>query len=466
MVVVVLCVAQFVVVLDATIVAITLPSVQADFGMSTSTLGWVITAYTLTFGGCLLAAGRIADRVGRRKVFVTGLVVFGVASLGCGLAPNAAALLAGRAVQGVGAALVSPSALALLTTARPTGRARTQALGWWTAAAAGGGASGWVLGGLLSGSVGWRWVFLVNTPVCVAALAVAPRVLREQRVPGSSDLDLAGALLATSALAALVLGLTLWPSQGFLGSGTIASLVVAVLLGTAFACVEARARDPLLTPALLRRPGVLEPNLVALVLTASTTPAMFFCTLYAQRVLGLDPLIAGLLFPPFNLAVIAGSLAGPRTAAAIGERRAMAAGLGAVAVGALALLGLAPDSSPLPWVLAGFVVMGFGLGVAAVASTARGTAALAGDDQGVASGLLSTSAQLGTVLGLAVLTPVSAARTAALPPGAAAEVAGYRVGFVLAAAVAAVTAAAIGLAAAHSSRQEQPATRRESASCV
>src|SRR5918912_3368113 len=177
------CVAQFVVVLDATIVAIALPAVKADLGLSTAALGWVITAYTLTFGGCLLAAGRIADRVGRRTVFVAGLLVFGLASLACGLAPNEIALLAGRAAQGVGAALVSPSALALLTTARSTGRARARALGWWTAAAAGGGASGWILGGLLSGSVGWRSVFLVNVPVCLAALAAAHRVLQERRVP-------------------------------------------------------------------------------------------------------------------------------------------------------------------------------------------------------------------------------------------------------------------------------------------
>src|SRR5919199_1789058 len=407
MVVVVLCVAQFVVVLDATIVAITLPSVQADFGMSTAALGWVISAYTLTFGGCLLAAGRIADRVGRRVVFVAGLVVFGLASLACGLAPNEIALLAGRAAQGVGAALVSPSALALLTTARSTGQARARALGWWTAAAAGGGASGW---------------------------------------------DIGGAVLATGSLASFVLGLTLWPSQGLLARSTIASLGAAAVLAGAFACVEARAEDPLLTLALLRRPGVLEPNLVALVLTASTTPAMFFCTLYAQHVLGLSPLIAGLLFAPVNLAVIAGSLAGPPAAAAIGERRAMVAGLGAVAAGALALLGVTPGSLPLPLLLGGFVVMGSGLGVASVASTARGTAALAGADQGVASGLLSTSAQLGTVLGLAVLTPVSAARTAALGPGAAAQVAGYRLGFALAATVAALTAAAVALAYARSGK--------------
>src|SRR3954454_21354968 len=200
-VVVLVCVAQFVVVLDATIVAIALASIQGDLGLSTTALGWVITAYTLTFGGCLLAAGRTADRVGRRRVFVAGLVVFGLASLACGLAPNEIALLAGRAAQGVGAALVSPSALALLTTARPTGHARARALGWWTAAAAGGGASGWVLGGLLSGSVGWRSVFLVNVPVCLAALVVAPRVLHERRVPGRPALDIGGAVSATGSLA-------------------------------------------------------------------------------------------------------------------------------------------------------------------------------------------------------------------------------------------------------------------------
>jgi MFS family permease len=167
------CVAQFVIVLDVTIVAIALPAVQADLGFSATTLGWVITAYTLVFGGCLLAAGRLADRIGRRRTFTLGLAVFAAASLACGLAPNATFLLAARAVQGIGAALVSPAALALVTSANHGPRA----LGWWTAAAAGGGASGWVLGGVLSGLLDWRWVFLVNVPVCAAAAALAPRVL-------------------------------------------------------------------------------------------------------------------------------------------------------------------------------------------------------------------------------------------------------------------------------------------------
>ena len=301
-----LCVAQFVVVLDVTIVAIALPAMQEHFALSTTALGWVITAYTLTFGGCLLAAGRFADRVGRRRVFVAGLVVFTFASLGCGLAPSGAVLLAARAMQGLGAALVSPAALALLVTHTNVPDVRTgfiregrsslraRAVGWWTAAAAGGGASGWVLGGLLSGLLDWRWVFFVNVPICAAAALVAPRVLPERRGPAPARLDVAGALLATGGLAALVLALSLAQLRGPLARETLGALAAAIALLAAFARVEAAAEDPLLGRGLLRRAGVVEPNAVAAVLTATTTPPMFLCTLYAQRVLGLAPEAAGL----------------------------------------------------------------------------------------------------------------------------------------------------------------------------
>jgi EmrB/QacA subfamily drug resistance transporter len=455
--VVVLCVAQFVVVLDATIVAITLPAVQADLGLSTTALGWVITAYTLTFGGCLLAAGRLADRAGRRRTFVIGMGLFGVASLACGLAPTGAALLAGRAVQGLGAALVSPAALALLTTARSQGPARARALGWWTAAAAGGGASGWVLGGLLSGLLDWRWVFFVNLPACAAAAGLAPRVLAERRDASPAQLDVAGTVLATGGLGALVLALTLGQSEGPAARETLGALAAAIALLAAFARVEARAADPLLSPALRRRPGVAEPNVVAAVLTASTTPPMFFCVLYAQDVLRLGATTAGLLCPPFNLAVIAGSLAGPRVSDRLGDRRAMGAGLAAVSAGALTLTAIAPGASPLASLVGGFAVMGGGLGVASVASTAGGTAALSSDDQGLASGLLSTSAQVGTVLGLAVLVPIAAARTAAVGAGPSGDVAGYRLGFMLAAALAAIAAAVVGGRARRAIRRGSPA---------
>ena len=406
MLVALLCLAQFVIVLDATIVAIALPAMRADLGLTTTTLGWVITAYTLAFGGCLLAAGRLADRTGRRRAFAAGLALFALASLACGLAPSGGALLAARAVQGLGAALVAPAALALLMTVRPAGRARARALGWWTAAAAGGGASGWVLGGVLSGLLGWRWVFLVNVPVCALAAALALRLLPEGRAPSTARPDLAGAALATTGLAALVYALTSAAVRGPGATLTLAALSPAGVLFGTLARVEARAADPIIDLGLLRRCGAVEPNVVAAVLTAATTPPMFLCTLYAQDVLGLAPAAAGLLFPPFNLAVVAGSLAGPRVAAALGERRAMAAGLLGVAAGALALLAIAPGRNALASLAGGFVLLGAGLGVASVASTARGTAALDRGEQGLASGLLASSAQIGTVLGLAVARPV------------------------------------------------------------
>ena len=422
-----LCVAQFVVVLDATIVAIALPAMGEALGLGPAGLAWVVTAYTLAFGGCLLSAGRLADRAGRRRVFAAGLLLFAGASLACGLAPSGAVLLAGRALQGLGAALVAPSALALLTALHPEGRPRARALAWWTAAAAGGGASGWVLGGLLSGLLDWHWVFLVNVPVCLAAAAGAPRLLTECRERSPAPPDLPGAVLATAGLAGLVLALT---------AGTPAVLVLAAAAFALFAAVERRAPDPLLPLAALRRPQVATPNLVALVLTATTTPPMLLCTLHAQEVLGLDPVAAGLLFPPFNLAVVAGSLGGPRVARALGRNGAMAAGLAGVAAGALALRGIAADATTLGVLIAGFALMGGGLGIASVASTALGTEALDAGRQGVASGLITTSAQVGTALGLAVIVPLAAAGAA----GAEAHVEGYRVGFTAAAAIAAAAA--------------------------
>jgi MFS family permease len=426
------CVAQFVIVLDVTIVAIALPVIQDDLGLSTTALGWVITIYTLLFGGCMIAAGRVADRHGRRRTFVAGLATFAVASAACGLAPTGAALLAARALQGLGAALVSPAALALVTDAKPNGPARARALGWWTAAAAGGGASGWVLGGVMSDALGWRSVFLVNVPVCLAAAALAPRVLRESRDRQAAPIGATAAALATGGLAAGLLALTLIERHGPLSVPTAASLAAAVILLAAFIHLERRSTHPLLDRRHLRRRGVRTPNAVAAVLTAATTPPMFLAILHAQHVLGLEPAEAGLLFPPFNLAVIAGSLLGPGIVARTGERAAMIGGLATVAAGALALHAVGPDVPPVPSLLGGFTLLGAGLGAASVASTMRGTAALEQQDQGLASGLLATSAQLGTALGLAIIVPL------ATTPGASLET-----GFTLAAALASGAALAV-----------------------
>ena len=302
-----------------------------------------------------------------------------------------------------------------------------------------------MLGGVLSGLLDWRWVFLVNLPVCVAAAALAPRILRERRDPTPADPDLGGALLATLGLAALVLALTLAGEHGPLASSTLAALGATVVLLAALARTERRVRDPLLDRAVLRRFDVAGPNVVAAVLTAATTPPMLLCILHAQEVLGLGPVAAGLLFPPFDLAVVAGSLAGPRVVSAVGAWRAMAGGLVAVAAGALALLAIAPGVPAVPTLLGGFVLLGAGLGVASVASTTRGTEALDGARQGLASGLLATSAQVGTSLGLAVVVPLAAARTDALGGGPAAQVAGFELGFVLAAALAGATGLGLAL---------------------
>ena len=318
----------------------------------------MITAYPLTFGGCLLAAGRLADRVGRRRAFMTGLSLFGLASLACGLASSGAVLLSARALRtrrsgpdrSVGPGLAHD---------RTAARARPLAgLGWWTAAAAGGGASGWMLGGVLSGLLGWRWVFLVSVPACAAAIFAASSALCEWRDPAPASLDLAGAALVTTGLGALVYAFTSAEATGPTTVQTLASFAAAIVLLAAFARVEARAADPLLGGPLLRRPDVIEPNVVAAVLAATTSPAMFFCILYAQEVRDLKPIEAGLLFPPFNISVIAGSPLGPRVVAALGERGAMTAGLLAVAAGASALLAIAPTAGVLPSLLGGFVLMG------------------------------------------------------------------------------------------------------------
>jgi hypothetical protein len=372
-----LCVAQFVVVLDVTIVAIALPAIRRDLGFEPADLQWVLSAYTLTFGGGLLLAGRVADLYGARRAFRSGLLLFAVASLACALAPTAAALIAARAVQGAGAALVAPSALALLVAAEPAGSARSRALAIWTAAAAGGGASGWVLGGLITSGPGWEWVFAVNVPIGLAGAALAGRLLPSDDPRGEGGLDLPGALTFTIGLGAVLLGLS---------RGWVLPVAAGLLMLVLFTRIQRRSPNPLLPPGELRRPGLARGSLVALAITGTTSPAMFLAVLHAHTA-------NGLIFAPLNVAVIAGSLASPKVP------RAMPAGLAAIAAGC-ALLAL---EAPL---LPALVVMGAGLGVASVASTKAGV----GDEaQGLASGVLNTAAQLGTAIGLAVIVAPAAA---------------------------------------------------------
>jgi EmrB/QacA subfamily drug resistance transporter len=407
-----LCVAQYVVVLDVTIVAVALPTIQRALEFADASLQWVIVAYTICFAALLTVAGRAADLRGRRRVFVLGVALFGAASLACGLAPSAAALVGTRAAQGLGAAALSAAALALLTATFSADGERERAVAAWTAAAAGGGASGWVLGGLITEALDWRWVFFANVPLALAALAAVPRLLppdagRDHPAP-PAPLDLTGAATLASGLAALVLALASIERHGALSPLVLGTLGSAVVLLTAFVANERRVRDPLVPAATLRRPGFAAALAGATVLTATTTPAMFLAMLLQQRVLGYSPAEAGLGSAPFNVAVIAGSAAGPALSRLAGPVRAIAAGLLAIAAGAGVLAAGGAETAYVQ-VLAALALMGAGLGCAAVASTTLGTAALAGRDQGLASGLLGTAAQVGTVLGLAIVVPLAAA---------------------------------------------------------
>ena len=393
-----LCSAQFLLVLDVTIVAVTLPTVRRELGFTAAGLQWVVSAYTLAFGGLLVAAGRAGDLFGRRRLFALGLALFGAASLACGLADSPAVLVASRGVQGVGAALAAPAALALLTVAFAEPAERRRAVAWWTAAAAGGGASGWVLGGVLTEALGWRAVFLVNVPLCIAAVGLIARVLEESRGPRTS-LDLGGAVAVTTGLALTVLGFTLVESRGIADPVGLASLGGGAVALAGFVVVERRAPHPILPPWAIRRPGFIPAAVTAAALTGSTSSAMFLALLYQQEEMGRSALEAGLWSAPLNVAVIAGSFLGARGRPSF----VMPAGLVAVAAGALVLVTLSSAGFALS-----FVLMGAGLGAAAVASTASGTDALPEEEQGIASGVLNAAAQIGTALGLAVIVTLAA----------------------------------------------------------
>ena len=424
------CVAQFVVVLDLTIVTMALPAIRPALRFSEAGQQWIFTAYALAFGGLLICGGRLADVFGRRRIFLIGLGLFTVASIGCALARSAEILVAARVIQGAGAALLSPAALGLLTTLTEPGEERRRAVGWWTAVAAGGGASGWVLGGLITEYAGWRWVFAVNAPIGLVALVLGPLVLPAgKRRPGPARLDLGGALTATAGLSLLVYGLTSAGERGLSQPSSWLPLLLASAILMIFVRHESRTVDPLLPLGLLRSRPVAAANLTAAAIPAATSPAMYLCVLYVQQVLRVPTGRASLLFPALNLAVIAGSLAGPRLLNRLGARRTLLAGFAGIGGGIASLLALPPEGLPVAQLIAAFVVMGAGLGVASVASTQTGTDAADPEYRGVASGVLNSAAQIGTAVGVALLLPLAAA--AGLN-----TMAGYHLGFAGAVAIA------------------------------
>jgi EmrB/QacA subfamily drug resistance transporter len=412
-----LSVSQFVDVLSVTIAIVALPSIQSELDVSDLDLQWAVSIYALFFGGFVMLTGRAADLYGRRKLFMAGLALFASASLACGLAKSIGVLVVARAAQGLGAAVVVPAALAILTTIFPEGAARNRALGIWTAAAAGGGAAGFFLGGVITGALGWPWVFLVNVPVAVLGVALAPILLTESREPVTSRrLDIPGATTATVGLLSLIYGFTRAQDAGLTSLASSGSLVLGVLLLVSFGFIEQRAKDPIAPLNVFRSHSFVGANVVAFVLTGVTSPAAVLATLYLQRVENYSVTSAGSAFVPFSLLVIVGSFSGSRLIGRIGGRTTMVSGLVVVAV-ALIVLARISVAGGLAYVVIGVALCGLGLGLASVASTAVGTSAASSHEQGLAAGLLNTAAQVGTAIGIAALATIAAARTAALASG-------------------------------------------------
>jgi EmrB/QacA subfamily drug resistance transporter len=418
-VLVLICLAQFMVVLDATIVNVALPSIQADLHLSDSSLQWVVNAYTLVFGGFLLLGGRLGDLLGRKRLFLVGLVVFTGASLLDGLATSESMLIGARALQGLGAALISPAALSIISTTFEEGAERARALAVWAAIAIGGSAVGLILGGALTQYFSWPWIFFVNVPVGIAAFVLSFRLIPESRDEHAHrSYDIAGAVTVTGGLMALVYALVGAQSAGWTSTRTIGLFALAFTLLAAFVVIEQRAKAPLVRLSIFRVRSLLTAN-VAMFLAMSGMFAMFFFnTLYIQQVLGYGPLEAGLAFLPFTAGIMVSASLASQFAPRIGVRPVAVAGFLLAAAGLLLLTQLPVNGSYVADVLPALVLSSLGMGAVFMPLTLIATTGLDNDDQGLASGLFNTSQQIGGALGLAVLSTLatSKANAAGGPP--------------------------------------------------
>ena len=412
LVLVLVCLAQFMVILDATIVNVALPSIQADLGLSESNLQWIVNAYALLFGGFLLLGGRAGDLIGRKRVFLAGLVVFTCASLACGLATGETMLIVSRGVQGLGAALVSPAALSIVTTTFREGPERTKALGVWAAIAVGGGAVGLVLGGFLVETFSWPWIFFVNIPVGIAAFLFSLRFVPESKDEHAHrSFDLAGATTVTAGLIALVYGIVRSAESGWGSAEVLGILALSAVLLVAFVLIERRSAEPLVRLSIFSVRTVRGANVAMLIVAAGLFAMFFFNTLYLQRVLGFSPLEAGFAFVPFTLGVIVGAAVSQKLVPALGAREVPLIGLGLAVLGMLLFLRLTPDSSYVTDLLPGILLTAVGMGLVFVPITLIATSGVPADDAGLASGLFNTSQQIGGALGLALLSTFATNKT-------------------------------------------------------
>jgi EmrB/QacA subfamily drug resistance transporter len=407
-----LAMAQFVVVLDASIVNVALPSIGRALDFAQDDLSWVVNAYTLVFGGFLLLGGRLADLLGRRRMFVYGMWLFAAASLVGGLASSDVMLVAARAVQGLGAALISPAALSILTTTFAEGNERNRALGVWGAVAGSGGAVGVLLGGMLTEWAGWEWVLFVNVPIGIAAALAAPRLLDESRDDSSPSFDIAGAVSVTAGLALLVYTLVDANNAGWGSTQTLVLGALAVALLVAFVLIERRRRYPLVPFSIFRLRTLRGANVIGLLLGMSLFAMFFFISLYMQQVMGYEPLKAGLAYLPLAGLIIVSAGGASQLVARFGFKPVLITGMLLLAGGLYLFSHVsAPGGTYVGDVLFPSMLAAVGLGLAFVPVTIAAVTGTRPSEAGLASGLINTSQQVGGALGLAVLATISTGRT-------------------------------------------------------
>ncbi|MGI9538762.1 MAG: MFS transporter [Miltoncostaeaceae bacterium] len=407
-----LCSAFFMVILDVAIVNVALPTIQVDLDFSQKNLQWVVSAYALTFGGLLLLGGRLADLLGRRRMLIAGIALFGAASLLAGLAWSDVVLIAARALQGIGAAVMTPAALSILMTTFKEGKERNLALGVWGAVGASGGTVGVLVGGIFTDTIGWEWIFFINVPVSAAVIALAPVLLSESKADSDArSFDFAGALTVTGGVAVLVYALVEASGAGWGSLQTIGLLALSGALLALFAVIELRSRQPLMPFSIFRIRAVTGSNVASFALGASAFGLFFILTLYMQQVLNYSAIETGVAFLATSLTALVASVVTSNLVTRTGPRYPLAIGLIVAAVGILWLAQVPVDGDYLVDLFPGLLLFGLGLGAAFVALSIGALEGVEEDDAGLASGLLNTTQQVGGALGVAVFSSLAITRT-------------------------------------------------------
>jgi EmrB/QacA subfamily drug resistance transporter len=411
----IVCLAQFMVILDISIVNVALPSIHSGLHFSTTGLQWVVNAYTLTFAGFLMLGGRCADLLGRRNVFIAGTALFSISSLACALSDSQGLLLAARALQGFGGAVLSPATLSIVTSSFAAGAERNRAVGMWGAMGALGGSSGALLGGILTQGLGWPAIFAVNVPLGAIVIVLGLRLIAGGRERGATrNFDVAGAVLITASLVTLTFGIVRSDTLGWGSPGVLGPLAGGLILLGLFGLVEARlASAPLIPMSILRFVQLRISNIVVTLLYAAFFPVWFFLTLYVQEVLHYDAIEAGLCFLPMTLSIFAASTLAPKLVGRLGPRTVITGGMTVATVGMLLLIGVAPGGTYFGSVFPGAVLSAIGMGFSLVPATIVAMQCLPASQSGIGSGLLNTSRLMGGALGLAILSTIADAQTRA-----------------------------------------------------